>query len=139
MVKYNSMLQYQVFHRIIKEDTIEGKNHWLFMDNTDMFAEYQHLNLMSEQELDDFSADITYLSDYLNEKGAYLGYAAMMNRIAEDFPQVNVLKVSDYNISEVEKIAKLYGYQYPCTEVSLKPVISYITELGKTNNIFKVE
>lgn len=194
MVKYNSMLQYQVFHRIIKEDTLEGKNHWLFINNADMIAEYQHLNLMSEQELDDFSSGMTYLADYLNdkgiafyyfqcldkesiypkeyasgiyqvgeisradqivnrlirekrvpviypkelllqeakqdviyfqycdlehwnEKGAYLGYAAMMNRIAEDFPQVNVLQPADYDIDEVEKLTELYGYPYPYTEI----------------------
>lgn len=193
LVEYQSALQYELFQRIVKEDTIEGKNHWLFYRNEAAFQGYQHLNLMSEQELDEAVESMQYLADYLedreiafyyfqcldkeaiygeeyvegveqygevtladqfverlvsdgdisviypkeelltaaqndlicfqyydlkhwNEKGAYIGYRTVMERIAEDFPILKLLDTEDYDISEQQQITELYGYTYPYTE-----------------------
>lgn len=51
MVETNSALQYVLFERIVKSDTIMGEKPWLFVNKDGMIREYQHLNLLSEPEL----------------------------------------------------------------------------------------
>lgn len=67
LVEMNAGIQYQLFHRIVKNDTIEGKNHWLFINSEEMFREYQHLNLLDEDSLELVVDHLQRLSEYLKE------------------------------------------------------------------------
>ena len=193
MVEVNSALQYELFDRIVKSDVMEGKEHWLFVNDPDMIMDYQNLNLLSEQELEQYVENMQGISDYLkergiafyylqcyskssiypekyvdgikrignvskadqivnalqeetdvaqilvkeplleqadeliyfqyvdtlhwNEKGSYIGYQVLMNKLQEDFPQISILQESDYDIVEEERTMDLYGYEYPMTEM----------------------
>ena len=193
MVEVNSALQYELFDRIVKSDVMEGKEHWLFVNDPDMIMDYQNLNLLSEQELEQYVENMQGISDYLkergiafyylqcyskssiypekyvdginrigtvskadqivnalqeetdvaqilvkeplleqadeliyfqyvdtlhwNEKGSYIGYQVIMNKLQEDYPQISILKESDYDILEEERTMDLYGYKYPMTEM----------------------
>lgn len=74
LVEVNSTLQYQLFNRIVKSDTIEGKDHWLFASAPTQILEYQHLNLLSESELALYITNMQKLSNYLKEKGIAFYY-----------------------------------------------------------------
>lgn len=74
MVEASSTLQYQTFHRIVKSDTMEGKDRWLFVKDSDMIQDYQNLNLLSEQELDRYAASMQGISDYLHDNGIAFYY-----------------------------------------------------------------
>lgn len=69
-----------------------------------------------------------------NERGAYIGYQVIIDKIQEDFPAVSSLAASDYYITEEEGSLDLYGCPYPYTE--LCPVYSIIepkaTEITQT-------
>lgn len=49
MMEVNSTLQYILFGRIVKSDTIQGRDHWLFVNDKDMIKEYQRLNLPAKK------------------------------------------------------------------------------------------
>lgn len=193
MVEINSTLQYELFDRIVKSDVMEGKEHWLFVNDADMIMDYQNLNLLSEQELKQYVNNMQGISDYLkergiafyyfqcyskssiypekyvdginrvgtvskadqivnalgketnvtqilvkeplleqadeliyfqyvdtlhwNEKGSYIGYQVLMNKLQKDFPQISILQESDYDIVNEERTMDLYGYEYPMTEM----------------------
>lgn len=74
LVEINSALQYQLFHRIVKSDTIEGQDHWLFVNVPKQIVEYQHLNLLPEESLNLYAANMQGISDYLKERGISFYY-----------------------------------------------------------------
>lgn len=74
LVEFNSILQYQLFHRIVKSDTMEGRNHWLFVNDAAQILEYQHLNLLSEEDLNLYTSNMQKISDFLENKGISFYY-----------------------------------------------------------------
>lgn len=74
MVETNSALQYVLFERIVKSDTIMGEKPWLFVNKDGMIREYQHLNLLSEPELAQYVKNMQGISDYLKERGIAFYY-----------------------------------------------------------------
>ena len=68
LVQANSTLQYLLFHRIVKSDTFEGQEHWLFANDPKQIVEYQHLNLLSEENLNLYTTNMQKISDYLKAK-----------------------------------------------------------------------
>ena len=52
IVSFYSRLQYTVFGRVVKSDTLEGKDHWLYTKSPEMENCYSHTDLLSEEELD---------------------------------------------------------------------------------------
>lgn len=192
MVEANSALQYELFHRIVKSDTMEGKDRWLFVNDANMMKDYQNLNLLPENELEEYAAGMQRISDYLsnqgiafyyfqcysksgiypekyvsgirkigeiskadqivhilqeqteveqilvkepllehkeeliyfqyvdtlhwNERGSYIGYQVLMDELRKQYPQIPMLQETDYHISEEERTAELYGYEYPVRE-----------------------
>lgn len=74
MVEANSTLQYVLFERIVKSDTIMGEKPWLFVNREDMIKEYQRLNLLSEEELNQYTGKMQGISDYLKERGIAFYY-----------------------------------------------------------------
>lgn len=74
LVEANSTLQYRIFGRVVKSDTLQGKDNWLFVNDMDMIKEYQRLNLLSEAELDLYAGNMQKISDYLEERGIAFYY-----------------------------------------------------------------
>lgn len=210
MTEVNSTLQYKIFDRIVKSDILRGRNNWLFVRDDEMIQEYQHKNLMSENELDTYASNMQRIADYMedkgikfyymqcysketiypeeyaagidqigtvykadqivsvleqktsveqiavkekllthkdeliyfqyvdslhwNEKGSYIGYQVLMDKIREDFPEVPMLAESDYIIIEEEQTLDLYGCLYPYAELCPVYVISHpkATEITQT-------
>lgn len=74
LMEANSTVQYQIFKRIVKSDVMQGKDHWLFVKDSDMIKEYQRLNLLSETELDVYANKMQGISDYLKDRGIEFYY-----------------------------------------------------------------
>lgn len=74
LMEINSTLQYRIFERIVKSDVMQGKDHWLFVEDSDMIKEYQRLNLLSEEELDEYANKMQGISDYLKDRGIEFYY-----------------------------------------------------------------
>lgn len=74
LVKINSTLQYELFHRIVRNNLTAGKNNWLFGKNDELLAEYQHTNLLSDDQLGEFSGNMQEFSDYLERHGISFYY-----------------------------------------------------------------
>lgn len=68
MVEVDAALQYYLFGRIVKSDTMRGRENWLFVKDNEMIQEYQHLNLMPEEALVEYAENMQDIADYLKER-----------------------------------------------------------------------
>lgn len=68
MVEADAALQYYLFGRIVKSDTMRGRENWLFVKDNEMIREYQHLNLMPEEALVEYAENMQDIADYLKER-----------------------------------------------------------------------
>ena len=74
IVKINSTLQYKLFHRILRDNLVAGKNDWLFNKSDDLITEYQHVNLLTDDQVGEFSSNMQAFSDYLGGRGISFYY-----------------------------------------------------------------
>lgn len=104
LIKANATIQYLLFQNIVKTDTLQGENGWLFVNSDDQIREYQHSNLMSEQELAACALRLQKLSDYLKEKGIAFYYFQCYSKetIYPDMYNKGILQVED--ISRTEQV-----------------------------------
>lgn len=116
MMEVNATLQYRLFHRIAKTDTLAGKNGWLFVKDKKQIQEYQRINLLSEQELKQYAERIQLLSDYLKDRGVSFYYFPAYNKetiYPEEYTD-DVLQLS--GISRTEQMIRALQEQ---TDVNL--------------------
>ena len=74
IVKINSTLQYKLFHRILRDNLVSGKNDWLFNKSDDLITEYQHVNLLTDDQVGEFTSNMQAFSDYLGGRGISFYY-----------------------------------------------------------------
>lgn len=74
IVKINSTLQYKLFHRILRDNLVAGKNDWLFNKSDDLVTEYQHVNLLTDDQVGEFTSNMQAFSDYLGGRGISFYY-----------------------------------------------------------------
>lgn len=70
----DAALQYGLFGRIVKGDTMRGRNDWLFVKDDEMIREYQHLNLLPDTALTQYAAGMQRIADYLEDRGIAFYY-----------------------------------------------------------------
>lgn len=80
LTQLNAAVQYSLFRRIVKTDTMEGKEGWLFANREEQIEEYQHMNLMAEAEVEAFAQRLQELSSYLENKGIGFYYFQCYNK-----------------------------------------------------------
>lgn len=74
LVEANATLQYRMFGRVVKSDVMQGRNHWLFVNDPDMIREYQRLNLLPGDKLTLYAEKMQNISDYLENRGIAFYY-----------------------------------------------------------------
>lgn len=74
IVEADAALQYGLFGRIVKGDTMRGRNDWLFVKDDEMIREYQHLNLLPDTALTQYAAGMQRIADYLEDRGIAFYY-----------------------------------------------------------------
>ncbi|MCH1642339.1 hypothetical protein MJ257_19750 [Paenibacillus timonensis] len=97
LVKVNTEMQYNLFGKITKSDTIEGKNKWLYYVTPDIIADYQQINLPSDQQLREWGNGVDRIDNYLKSKN--IPFIMMLNPdkktiYSENYPDT-ILKVGD--------------------------------------------
>ena len=53
---------------------VSGKNDWLFNKSDDLITEYQHVNLLTDDQVGEFAGNIQAFSDYLGGRGISFYY-----------------------------------------------------------------
>lgn len=74
MMEVNATLQYALFDRIVKTDALRGQEKWLFVNDDDMIREYQRLNLLGRESLEQYAENMQGIAEYLREKGIAFYY-----------------------------------------------------------------
>ncbi|GIO35112.1 hypothetical protein J2TS6_62530 [Paenibacillus albilobatus] len=77
MVKTNTKIQYKLFGKLTKNDTLLGKNNWLYYVTPDILKDYQHLNLPSESQLSQWGNSLEKINNYLGKKN--IKFIMMLN------------------------------------------------------------
>lgn len=112
---------------VYSEEYVEGINQYGEVSLADQFVEQLNSEggfpvIYPKEELLEAAQNDIICFQYCdlrhwNEKGAYIGYCAVMDRVAADFPKIGILEPEDYDISEQQQTTELYGYTYPYTEI----------------------
>lgn len=110
-VKANTLLQYKVFGKLTKTDTMIGKNNWLYYVTPDIIKDYQHLNLPSEQQLVLWGNSLERINGYL--RGKNIPFIMMLcpdkKTIYPEYYPDTILKVA--NVSRTDLLTE-YITQY---------------------------
>ena len=64
----NTKLQYYIFGRLTKTDTLIGKEQWTFYVNPDVIRDFQHLNVTDLRTIEQWRTALPRLDQYLKEK-----------------------------------------------------------------------
>lgn len=132
LVRANSELQYRLFGRIVKSDTMEGAPQWFFVNDADMIAEYQRLNLLSGEELDAYAEQMQGISDYLREKRIAFYYYQCFSK-EEIYPEKYVEGIN--RLGAVSKADQIIGILQEKTDVKQILTKDYLTE-HRDENIY---
>ncbi|MCM1125248.1 MAG: hypothetical protein NC429_02120 [Lachnospiraceae bacterium] len=123
LVKVNSTLQYRLFHRIVKSDTIEGQEHWLFANDPEQIMEYQHLNLLSEDNLNLYASKMQGISDYLKERGVSFYYFQCYDK-ETIYPEKYVAGINQIGtVSRTDQILNALQEQTDVKQISVKEML----------------
>lgn len=130
LMEVNSTLQYQIFGRIVKSDVMQGKEHWLFVKDSDMIEEYQRLNLLSEKELDVYADKMQNLSDYLKNMGIEFYYFQCYSK-EEIYPDKYVPGINRIStISRADQIVDTLQTKTDVKQIIVKePLMEYADDM----------
>ncbi len=82
IVSFYSCLQYRIFGRVVKSDTLEGKDHWLYTKSPEMENCYSHTDLLSEEELAYSAALLDDLKAKLGSEGIRFIYFPCYDKVS---------------------------------------------------------
>lgn len=120
MIEANSALQYELFGRIVKSDTMEGKDKWLFVNDSDMIQDYQNLNLLSEEELEQYAQNMQGISDYLQERGIAFYYFQCYSKSAI-YPEKYVEGINKIGtVSKADQIVNVLQEKTDVAQILIK-------------------
>ena len=132
MVINNSKIQYYLFNVLANNsDMYLGPNGEFNYANKDMLTDYQHLNLKSDEALNQLAEGFQYANDYLKEKGIQLYYFQCWDKHSI-YPEYFPTSVIQYgNESKTDEIVQTL------TEKTNVVVVSPKQELIKGKNEFE--
>lgn len=67
-VRSNTILQYNLFGKLTKTDTLVGDEDWLYYVTPNILKDYQHLNLPTTQQLENWGGALKTIDNYLHER-----------------------------------------------------------------------
>jgi alginate O-acetyltransferase complex protein AlgJ len=80
LVEGDSLLEYDVFGKLTKTDTIVGKDNWLYYTTPDIIHNYQNLDLPTQSQLDSWDNSIEKLNGYLKTKNIPFIYTLNLDK-----------------------------------------------------------
>lgn len=110
LMDLNSTMQYYIFNRIVKSDVLRGKDNWLFVREDEDIREYQHMNLLSEAELEEYAANMQKIADYMESQEIAFYYFQCYDKSCiypEYYPdginQIGTINKADQIVDTIEK------------------------------------
>ncbi|MBH5319149.1 hypothetical protein I6N90_15180 [Paenibacillus sp. GSMTC-2017] len=107
-VKTNTMMQYKLFGELTKQDTMVGKEGWLYYVTPEIIKDYQHLNLPTDEQLEQWGKSINQIDDYLKSKD--IPFITMLNldkkTIYPEYYPDTILKVG--NVSRTDLLEEYF-------------------------------
>ena len=102
-VRSNTILQYNLFGKLTKTDTLVGSENWLYYVTPNILKDYQHLNLPTNQQLEDWGGALKTIDNYL--KGSGIPFITMINLdkktiYPEHYPK-SILKVGGNSRTDI--------------------------------------
>ncbi|SEC12693.1 hypothetical protein [Paenibacillus sp. GP183] len=102
-VKWNTIIQYKLFGKLTKSDTLIGKDQWLYYVTPDIIKDYQHLNLPSNSQLNQWTNALDRINKYLGDK--HIPFITMINLdkktiYPEHYPD-SILKIGDISRTDI--------------------------------------
>ncbi|MCM1156632.1 MAG: hypothetical protein NC314_06570 [Roseburia sp.] len=123
MVEVNSAMQYLLFERIVKSDTMMGVKPWLFVNEEDMIREYQRRNLLSEEELLQYTGKMQEISDYLKEQGIAFYYFQCYDK-EEIYPEKYVKGINRIGtFSRADQIVQALAEKTDVNQILIKDTL----------------
>lgn len=123
IVMVDSAIQYVLFHRIVKSDEIEGKDHWLFTNSDEMCSTYSHTDRMGRDRADKAINDFVTLNEYLLDKGISFIYFPCCDKVTI-YPENYVEGVNQ--VGDVTRSDRFLQYLAEDTDIRVanpKPVL----------------
>ncbi len=136
LMELNSALQYRLFGRIAKESLREGKEGHLYYVDEDKVREYQHVNLLSEEELTAYITSMQKLNDYLKERGIAFYYMQCYDKDSI-YPEYYVKGVKQFG--DMSRANQIVDALKRNTDVSVIPIYKELMDhKGEELLYFKV-
>ncbi len=82
IVPVYSMMQQKLFGRIVKNDIVEGKDHWLFTRSEEMLATYSHTDIPDEAMIDHYVSLFEGLNDILKQRNIRFYYFPCYDKVS---------------------------------------------------------
>lgn len=133
IVKINSTLQYKLFHRIVRNNEIAGKNGWLFNNKDELIAEYQHTNLLTDDQLGEFAGNMQAFSDYLGERGISFYYMQCYEK-ESIYPDEYLTGVKQ--LGRTSRADQIYRGLKTQTDINVIDCKSDLLEHAKTEQVY---
>lgn len=123
LVEANAAVQYLLFQKIVKNDVLQGEDGWLFSNDAEQIAEYQHSNLMTEEELFFYASKMQRLSEYLEERNINFYYMQCYAKemIYSDKYNKGILQTED--ISRTEQIISMLKEKTDICVIDTKKIL----------------
>lgn len=125
MMKLNAALQYELFGKVAKDSLREGKEGHLYYVDAGKVQEYQHLNLMSQEDLAVFTDSMQKLSSYFSDRGICFYYMQCFDKDSI-YPEYYVEGVNQFgSLSRANQILESLEKN---TDVKVIPVYEALME-----------
>jgi len=103
IVKANTLIQYELFGKSARKDTVIGKEDWLYLMYPNMVLAYQNLDLPTEEQLLQYKKVFSDLNDYF--KREKIPFITMVNpdkeTIYPEYMPDTFLKVTDTSRTDI--------------------------------------
>lgn len=128
LMEINATLQYELFEKVANNNLRQGEEGHLYYVDSGKVQEYQHVNLLSEKELNNYTNSMQKLNNYLCEKGIVFYYMQCYDKDSI-YPEYYVEGVRQFgNVSRANQIVAALEKN---TDIKVVPIYE---ELIKAKN-----
>lgn len=128
-----ALTQYYIFHNLASEGMYFGANDDLNYADDGMLLDYAHLNLYTENELNELATDYQYVSDWLQSQGIQFYYMQCYDKHSI-YPEQYMKYVFQYgDISKADQLDQILKER---TMVNVVPVKEKLLEEKKNREVY---
>lgn len=133
IVKVSTYLQYHVFGKLAKSDTMLGKSNWLYYTTPGIISDYQNMDLPSQKDLASWGGAVAKTNEYLKKNKIPFIYTLNVDKktvYPENYPS-SILKVTDISRTQL-----FLDYMKKNTSVDYFTPLETLTAAKKTEKVY---